>query len=80
VERKYLRALSAAVPLSEWRLVIAKALEQAKAGDALARAWLSKHLVGDDPLTLEVMAEQLDELRAHVEQLTRQRESSNGRA
>jgi hypothetical protein len=66
VERRYLTCLVGAVPLREWRAVIQKALEQAKDGDGVARAWLSKHLLGDNPLA---MLEVVEELRAELETL-----------
>jgi hypothetical protein len=32
--------------MESWRAIIAKAVEQARDGDAKARKWLSNHLVG----------------------------------
>lgn len=55
VETEYLDAVIAGVSLSEWGKVIKKALEQAKKGDAKARDWLSKYLIGDDPKVLVAM-------------------------
>lgn len=46
-EQDYLAALSEAVGIDAWREVVARALEDAKAGDGKARDWLSKHLIGD---------------------------------
>jgi hypothetical protein len=63
-EREYLRALTEAVTVPEWQLVVGKALEQAKGGDHRAREWLSKHLIGDEPV--EVLA-LVEELRAELE-------------
>jgi hypothetical protein len=65
-ERKYLRALAAVVKLTDWRGIVKKAVADAKAGDAQARNWLSKHLCGDDPLAL---AELVEELHAELERL-----------
>jgi hypothetical protein len=45
-EADYLAALSEAVPMDAWRAVIAKAVEQARAGDAKAREWLGIYVVG----------------------------------
>ena len=42
---------------------MAKAVEQAKAGDAKAREWLGKMLVGSDPIPL---AELVEELQAEL--------------
>lgn len=61
-ERQYLAALRDCVPLSEWRKVVAKALKQAKQGNARARDWLGKYLVGDDPLGLLDVLDRLAEL------------------
>jgi hypothetical protein len=65
-ERKYLRSLAAVVKLTDWREIVRRAVEDAKAGDAQARNWLSKHLCGDEPLAL---AELVEELQAELERL-----------
>jgi hypothetical protein len=67
IERDYLDATVGAVPVSKWVKVVKKALEQALRGDAKAREWLSKMLVGSDPIPLAQLAEQL---RAELERLT----------
>jgi hypothetical protein len=54
------------VSLKDWREIVKTAVEGAKAGDAQARNWLSKHLCGDDPLAL---AELVEELQAELEKL-----------
>lgn len=46
----YLKSLKACVTLDEWKLVVAKALEQAKAGKHNARVWLANYLIGK-PIT-----------------------------
>ena len=56
VEREYLAALSDAVTPDQWRLVAEKALQDAQAGDAAARAWLAKYLLGDTTATLLELA------------------------
>src|SRR4051812_47718817 len=56
VEREYLATLSGAVTLDDWRAVVAKAVDDAKAGDGKARDWLAKFLLGDKPLTLTDLA------------------------
>lgn len=48
VERAYLDATLASVSPSDWQKVVAKALQDAKNGDAAARAWLSKYLLPQD--------------------------------
>jgi hypothetical protein len=66
VERRYLKALAGNVPLQEWRRIVRRAVEQAEEGDAAARAWLSKHLTGDNPVELH---EDLAELRAALQKV-----------
>lgn len=51
IEREYLATLGNAVSLDDWRDVVTRAVVDAKAGDSAARAWLTKYLVGDKPLT-----------------------------
>ncbi len=46
VADKYFDYLADHVPLDRWLKVINKALDQAEAGDAKARAWLSNNLMG----------------------------------
>lgn len=56
VERAYVDATTAAVPIDAWTAIVTKAVADAKAGDGVARAWLSKvlgidgaqKLAGDD--------------------------------
>ncbi len=55
VEREYLAALSAAVSLDDWREIVQRAVTDAKGGDATARVWLARYLVGDK-LTLAGVA------------------------
>jgi hypothetical protein len=67
-----------AVPVDDWVKVVTKALEQAKEGDAKAREWLSKLLVGSDPLPL---AQLVDELQEELEKIRNGRHiSGNGAA
>jgi hypothetical protein len=49
VEREYLRALNEAVSLDDWKAVVQAAVADAKEGDAKAREWLARYLIGDDP-------------------------------
>ena len=65
-ERKYLRALVKAVSLEDWREIIKTAVSLAKAGDGPARTWLSKHLVGDDPLPLRDQRERIEALEQQL--------------
>jgi hypothetical protein len=63
-ERQYLDALRRGVPMEEWEKVVARALADAKRGDAKAREWLSKYLVGDDPLVMLDVLDRLEELES----------------
>jgi hypothetical protein len=56
----------ASCPVGEWRAIVAKAVEQAKAGDAKAREWLGKHLIGDEPLALAELLREVEDLKAAV--------------
>jgi hypothetical protein len=64
IESDYLTTISEAVPLDSWRVVIAKALEQAQNGDAKAREWLSGYLSPkpgtESPLAVLAAADFLD--------------------
>jgi hypothetical protein len=64
VEREYLSALVEAVPLADWRAIVGKAVADAKAGNPRAREWLAKYLLGDDPLALIEMADELARLKS----------------
>jgi hypothetical protein len=67
VERKYLECLIDSVPLRDWREIVRRAVTDAKAGEHQARSWLSKHLIGDD----FVLVDLIDELREKLEALDR---------
>jgi hypothetical protein len=66
LEQRYLKALATTVPLREWKKIAKRALADAKDGNAQARDWLSRHLLGDHPLAL---AELLARARAELEEL-----------
>lgn len=46
VEADYLRCLGEACTLEVWAEIVAAAAKAAKAGDAQARSWLGKYLLG----------------------------------
>jgi hypothetical protein len=52
VERDYLAALSDAVSLHDWWGVVARTVADAKAGDGRARELLTKHLIGQERVSL----------------------------
>jgi hypothetical protein len=69
VEREYLEAFKSEVPPERWGKIIGRAATDAENGDGVARAWLSKHLVGDDPLELIKLRESNAELAARLKEL-----------
>jgi hypothetical protein len=66
VEHRYLRALSTVVPLREWKEIGKRAVHDAKNGNAAAREWLSRHLIGDNPL---VLADMIAQMRSELERI-----------
>jgi hypothetical protein len=76
-EQSYLDATMGAVSVTDWATVVEKALSQAKAGDAKAREWLSKMLVGSDPIP---MAKLVEELQAELEKMRHVHTHGNGQA
>jgi hypothetical protein len=58
-EQNYLDATMSTVSVADWRVVVEKALAQAKDGDPKARDWLSRMLVGADPIPLTKLVEEL---------------------
>jgi hypothetical protein len=62
-EKKYLQAMTTQVSVKDWRAITARAVEDAKNGDSAARAWLSKHLVGDEPVALAGLLRELEDLK-----------------
>jgi hypothetical protein len=68
-ERDYLQALTDVVGLEDWRAIVQKAVDTAKAGDHRAREWLAKYLVGDDPLAVLDLAEELEALTVALEEM-----------
>jgi len=68
-EVEYYRILETSVGVDDWKDIVAKAVKQAKSGDAVARKWLSDYLMGQPiqkhehsgedggPITLNVVYE-----------------------
>lgn len=46
-ERDYLIALSESCSTDDWQAIVTRAVDDAKDGDAKARAWLAGYLVGE---------------------------------
>ncbi len=51
IEREYLATLSNQVSIDVWRRIVDKAVKDAEGGDARAREWLAKYLLGEMTLT-----------------------------
>jgi len=56
VEHDYLAALGDVVSLVNWREIVERAVADAKAGDARARDWITKYLIGNEPPKLVDLA------------------------
>jgi len=50
VEIDYLSAIGDVVSIDDWREIASRAVVDAKSGDARAREWLAKYLIGEHPL------------------------------
>ena len=48
--------LGKAITLDDWREIAARAVADAKKGDHQARAWLTKHVIGDNQTLSDVAA------------------------
>jgi len=56
VERDYLAVLSESVSLDDWRGIVGRAVADASSGDARARDWLSRYVLGVEPMRLTDLA------------------------
>lgn len=56
IESEYLATLNAAGPLETWQAICKRAAEDARAGDAKAREWLAKWLLGLEARLLTTLA------------------------
>jgi hypothetical protein len=54
-------ALADAVPLERWRRIVEATATLAEEGDAKAREWLARHLLGDRPPSLAAVAAEVAE-------------------
>lgn len=68
-EREYLTAMLAGCSLDDWREIIEAAVLEAKAGDAKARAWLARYLVGQPEAATPRLAQLAAEDEAGVDPL-----------
>jgi hypothetical protein len=56
IEREYLATISDGCPPDAWAEIVRRTVEEAKRGDAKARDWLARYLVGDNVTTLVALA------------------------
>lgn len=56
-EERYLRAMTRAVLLKDWRAIVKRAVAQARTGDKDARRWLSDYLLGRPVQRAEIQTE-----------------------
>jgi len=52
VEHDYLAVLGDTVSLEDWRKVVARAVADAKSGDARAREWIARYVLGSESTVL----------------------------
>ena len=64
IESDYLLAIAASVSLDDWKAIVLKARDDALGGDAAARNWLAKHLVGESPSLFDAVAGEAANLSA----------------
>ena len=63
IEQTYLQVSESVCTFDVWREIVAKAIEQAKRGDARARQWLSDYLIGKPlPMIMAVQDNQMPAL------------------
>lgn len=63
VQYSRLRIMDASVSEADWAAIVDAAIQQARQGDAAARAWLSKYLLPDTPDPFaDVSAEGLEQV------------------
>ena len=60
LEREYLAVLLDTISISDWRAIIAKAVDDAKAGDGRARDWLARYILPQPLKPTELAADEID--------------------
>lgn len=65
VESSYLQVAENVCTFDVWHEIVAKAIEQAKRGDARARQWLSDYLMGK-PLPMIIAVQRNDEKALNI--------------
>ena len=53
-EERYLEITMSACTFKDWRLIVQKAVNDAKRGDATARKWLSDYLIGSPQQKMDI--------------------------
>ena len=56
VERDYMTALCDEISLDDWREIVRQAVGAAKDGDTQARNWITRHVLGSEPMALMALA------------------------
>ena len=67
IERDYLRALAGVVDLDAWQEIVQRAVDDARNGDAKARAWLSRHLLPTPSANEQVLKKIVADERAGID-------------
>jgi hypothetical protein len=64
IEKEYCDALLACVSIEEWKRIVCRAVEDAIDGDHKAREWIGRLLIGDEPIALAEVVEEIEHLKA----------------
>lgn len=64
-ETSYLQVSESVCTFDVWREIVAKAVEQAKRGDARARQWLSDYLIGK-PISMVMAVQEKQEMQVNI--------------
>ena len=59
-EDKYYNILMTSVTFDDWKVIVRKAAEQARRGDAQARKWLADYLVGSPEQNVNLKTDIID--------------------
>lgn len=70
VEQRYAEIFREACTPADWQAICARAVSDAKQGDARARAWLGEYLIGRPPQTLNIGTADAALLQQAIEALT----------
>jgi hypothetical protein len=78
-EENYLRLTIACVPPERWQKIVKKAVTQAERGDRYAREWLRRILLGDDPVQVAALVQDLQAALMRIREYESQHQTT-GRA